>query len=264
MPTFLATPPHSSRSDGTPTFCTIPHKPSAMHWCTPASASGTGTGGSLWMKDRISPSAKTTHRLDTVPGRWPAATAGPTPPPGFPACGSRCPAAPPRTPRSARFLPSPRPGHRPTAGWPCELSAPTYRTVRAWGKRKKAPVAMQLACRALLHSRGDRHVECASRHRGLQILAREARLPQRLLHGHAGPRSPPIPRSAARRPDDLVAFQDHHLGGLRSQVNANDSHDSVPSDLRSSWSCSPRYLLMTRRFASSGAALLTGPRCGAR
>jgi len=56
------------RSDGTPTFCTIPHRPSAMHWFAPASTSGTGTGGSLWMKDRISPSAKTTQRLDTFSG----------------------------------------------------------------------------------------------------------------------------------------------------------------------------------------------------
>jgi hypothetical protein len=41
-------------------------RPLTMHWFAPASTSGTGTGGSLWMKDRISPSAKTTQRLDTV------------------------------------------------------------------------------------------------------------------------------------------------------------------------------------------------------
>ena len=136
MPAFLATPPQISSSDGTPTFCTIPHRPSAMHWFTPASTSGMGTGGSLWMKDRISPSAKTTHRLDTVCGAVACSDSGPNSSTGISSMRlTMSSSAPEDTAQRSFFTES--------STWPSadsrmaiELSAPTYRTVRAWGKRK--------------------------------------------------------------------------------------------------------------------------------
>jgi hypothetical protein len=34
-----------------------------------------------------------------------------------------------------------------------------------------------------------------------------------------------FPRLQRGATDDLVAFHDHHLGGLRSQIYSNDSHN---------------------------------------
>ena len=96
------------------------------------------------MKDRISPSAKTTQRLDTVCGAVAWSDSGPSSATGI--CSMRptmSSSAPEDTAQRSFFTES--------STWPSAdmrmaraLSAPTYRTVRACGNRKWAPRAMQL------------------------------------------------------------------------------------------------------------------------